>query len=254
MSDSGRAVRLSFCYVAEEVIARVQLRIGKAVADVVGEAVGSGDEGGDVGGCAVGVEGLHDAAKPMTECCERLWRHAEDRADACDGDGLGQFRHQVEFGLVDQSIQRRVHDAGAFRLEAADAGVQRLYQRTADTGVFRAIQLQHRRALVIREGEAIWHSGPAATDRDCGGFGLVRVLAVRVVREKGAGVGHAGNQPCAAGLVAMQRASAAQLSKARVGVRPGGKAGGSQVDNAERAGTTVGHIPLPCATSDCDNL
>ena len=207
----------------------------------MGEAVGGGDERGDVFGRAVGVEGLHDAVEPAAECGEGVGRDAEDGADAGDGDGFGQFLHQVEFGAAVQPVERGVHDADAVRLEPGDAGIEGLHQRAADAGVFFAIEFQHGGALIVREGEAVRHSAAPAADGDGGGFGLVGILGVGVVGEDGAGICHARHQPRAAGLVAMEGALGAQFGQAGIRVAPGVWVGGGQVEDAKGTGPAVGH-------------
>src|SRR5690606_34829324 len=119
---------------------------------------------------------LDDAVEPVAECGKRFGRHAEDGADAGDGDGGGEFGHQVELGAAGEAVERLVDDGDAGGLEGGNASVERLHQRATDPGVFGAIELQHGGALVVREGEAVWHGGAAAADGDGGGLGPVRVL------------------------------------------------------------------------------
>ena len=118
-------------------------------------------------------------------------------------------------------------------LEGGDAGVEGLHQRIAHAGVFLAVELQHGRALIVREGEAIGDGVATPADGVCCGLCPVRVLGVGVVGEYGAGIRHARDQPGPARFVAMERALDAEFGKARVRVFASGWIGGCQIEDAE---------------------
>jgi len=168
----------------------------------------------------------------------------QNRGDHVDGDRHAEGGHQVERRPRDDAPQGLVDDPLHLRPELGHPGVQRLGQGLADARVVGVVQQQDAGGLaaIVRVGVGL-HQAPRQKRL---AVGPDRVAPQGAVRHQAAHVGVAGQDHAARGLVAMHRATGAQVVQQDMRVCAIGGIERRQLEHRRKG--LVGHLVLHRST------